>query len=123
MESLNWLAIIVGTVLAFGLGMLWFSPAMFGKAWSTGSHNLQPPDKPPMAAMAIMLAGTFLLALVVGMTAQTEALATAILAILAAAVIVAGMDLFSQKSGKATLIDAGYIVAMGVLMIGAQGVL
>ena len=123
MESLNWLAIIVGTVLAFGLGMLWFSPAMFGKAWSAGSHNLQPPEKPPMAAMAIMLAGTFLLALVVGMTAQTEALATAIVAILAAAVIVAGMDLFSQKSGKATLIDAGYIVAMGVLMIGAQGVL
>ena len=42
--------------------------------------------------------------------------------VLAAALIVGGMDLFSQKSGKATLIDSGYIVASGVLMVLAQAV-
>jgi hypothetical protein len=30
------------------------------------------------------------------------------------------MDLFSQKTGGATLIDAGYIAAMGAIMILAQ---
>ena len=48
---------------------------------------------------------------------------TAVGAILAIALIVAGMDSFSQKSGKATAIDAGYVVVSGVLMILAQGLL
>lgn len=61
--------------------------------------------------------------MVVGLTETTGALLTAITAILATALIVAGMDLFSQKTGKATLIDASYIVAAGVIMIAAQGLL
>ena len=120
---LNWPAVIAGTVLAFGLGMLWFSPKMFGEGWSTGSHNIQPPETAPVAAMIIQLIGTFLLAFVVGMTATAEALGTAIAAILAVALTVAGMDLFSQKSGKATAIDAGYVIVGGFLMILAQGIL
>ena len=119
--DLNWLAIIVGTAAAFGLGMIWFSPMMFGKGWSTGSHNIRPPASPPVLAMVVQLFGTFALAMVIGMTARTDALMTAIMAILAATLLIAGMDLFSQKSGRATLIDAGYIVASGALMILAQG--
>ena len=122
-ELMNWGAVALGTVVAFLLGMLWFSPKMFGAAWSAGSHNIQAPASPPLAAMVIQLIGTFAMAFVIGMTETNEAIGTAIAAVLAITLIVAGMDLFSQKSAKATLIDAGYVVAMGVLMIGAQGVL
>ena len=121
--NMNWAAVILGTLLAFGLGMIWFSPVMFGKAWSAGSHDIQPPASPPYAAMGLMLAGTFLLAAVVGMTETDEAIGTAIAAILAVAVTVAAMDLFSQKSGAAALIDAGYIVVGGGLMVLAQALL
>lgn len=120
---INWPAVALGTIAAFVLGMLWFSPKMFGKSWSEGSHNIQPPASPPMAAMVVQLIGTFALAFVVGMTETNEAIGTAVIAILAAALLVAGMDLFSQKSGRATVIDAGYIIAGGVLMILAQGLL
>jgi hypothetical protein len=120
---MNWAAVAVGTIVAFGLGMLWFSPILFGKSWAVGSHNIKPPESAPISAMVVQFAGTVLLALVVGMTETNEAILTAIGAILAVAVTVAGMDLFSQKSGKATLIDAGYIVVAGALMIGAQGLL
>lgn len=123
LSLINWPAVALGTVLAFALGMLWFSPRLFGKAWSIGTHNIQPPSSPPVLAMVIQLLATFVLALVVGMTETTDALLTAIAAILAVALFVAGMDLFSQKSGKATLIDAGYVVAGGALMVVAQGVL
>lgn len=123
MTSLNWPAVIAGTLAAFALGMIWFSPAMFGKAWSTGSHNISAPTSPPFLAMVTQFLGTFALAMVVGLTETTGALGAAVSAILATALLVAGMDLFSQKSGKATLIDAGYIVAAGVLMIVAQGLL
>jgi hypothetical protein len=122
-ELMNWTAVVVGTIAAFGLGMIWFSPKMFGKSWAEGSHNIQPPASPPFTAMIIQFVGLAILALVVGITATGEALFTAIGAIMAVALIVAGMDLFGQKSGKATVIDAGYIVASGALMILAQGVL
>ena len=120
--NLNWVAVIFGTIASFGLGMLWFSPRMFGKAWSAGSHNLTPPGSPPILAMLLTFVALFLLALVVGMTETNQAIGTAIAAIFAAALIVGGMDLFSQKSGKATVIDSGYIVASGVLMVLAQAV-
>lgn len=119
----NWPAVVVGTVAAFALGMIWFSPKMFGSSWASGSHDIKPPSSPPVLAMAVQFIGTFCLALVVGLTETTGALLTAILAILAAALIVAGMDLFSQKSHKATMIDSGYVVASGVVMILAQGLL
>ncbi len=120
---MNWTAVAVGTIAAFGLGMLWFSPLLFGRAWAAGSHNIKPPASPPVLAMLIQFIGTAVLALVVGITETDQAIMTAIGAILAVALIVAGMDLFSQKNGKATAVDAGYIVAGGVLMILAHGLL
>ena len=122
-SGVNWPAVLLGTVLAFGLGMLWFSPRMFGRAWSTGSHDIKPPTTPPLAAMGTQLAGTFLMAWLIGITAVADHLLTAILIIVAIAVLHLANGLFGQKSGTAALIDGGYVVAMGVLMIAAQGVL
>ncbi|MEP1933560.1 MAG: DUF1761 family protein [Paracoccaceae bacterium] len=106
LSLINWAAVAAGTVAAYLLGMFWFSPKLFGKSWSAGSHNITPPTSPPTAAMIVQLFGTFALALVIGITETTGAIVAAIMAILATALIVAGMDLFSQKTGKATLIDA-----------------
>jgi hypothetical protein len=119
----NWAAVIVGTLAAFGLGMLWFSPSLFGRVWARGSHNIQTPATPPVAAMLVQFLATFALALVVGLTETTNALASALAAIVAVALFVAGMDLFSQKSGKASMIDAGYVLACGAVMIIAQALL
>lgn len=122
LQSVNWPAVILGTILAFGLGMFWFG-AIFGKGWAAGSHNITPPAKPPVPALALQLLGTLLLALVVGITAKTDDLATAILVILALAVLQLAGGLLSQKSRYAALVDGGYVVAMGALMILAQGLL
>lgn len=122
-ETVNWLAVIAGTVVAYGLGMLWFSPRMFGTGWAAGNRDLQVPSSPPMSAAIVQLIGVFLLALVVGITATTDALITAILAILAAATLVAGLGLFAQKNGYAVKVESGYIVVAGILMITAQAIL
>jgi hypothetical protein len=60
MTGVNWPAVLLGTVLAFGLGMIWFSPRMFGKIWSEGSHGIAPPAQMPVAAMVVQFIGTFL---------------------------------------------------------------
>ncbi|MDA8020376.1 MAG: DUF1761 domain-containing protein [Thermoanaerobaculia bacterium] len=120
--NVNWLAVGVGTVAAYGLGMLWFSPMLFGKVWAKGSHDITPPESLPIAAMLWQLLGTFLLAWLVGVTAKNEALLTIVLALICFAILQAAGGLFSQKSKGAASVDAGYVVAMGVIMIVAQGV-
>jgi Protein of unknown function (DUF1761) len=120
--GVNWLAVIVGTVVAFGLGMLWFSPKMFGKKWAEGSHNIQPPESPPIGAIIVQFIGTFLMAWLVGITAKNNALLTIIVAIFAIAILQAAAGMFGQKSRYAVWVDAGYVIAMGIIMIIVQGI-
>ncbi len=119
--DLNWLATIVGFVAAFALSFLWFGP-LFGKAWARGSHGITPPTTPPVLAMATYIIGVAALAFVIGATATINALGTAIAAIVAAAALQFGGALFSQKSLAAALIDGGCILAMGAVLIVAQGI-
>lgn len=35
MENINWLGIIVGALVPMVMGMIWYSPPLFGKAWLT----------------------------------------------------------------------------------------
>lgn len=121
--SLNWLAVIVGTVVAFLVGWLWYSPKLFGKGWAEGSRvELGSADSMPVFAMGTQVVALFLLALVIGITATTDALATATLAILAVAAFVVSGGAFIRKSGYALGVDAGYVIVAGVVMIAAQGI-
>ncbi|MBL9052301.1 MAG: DUF1761 domain-containing protein [Tabrizicola sp.] len=118
--EVNWLAVIVGAAVAFGLSFLWFGP-LFGRAWAAGSHNITRPERMPLLALACYGAGTLALAVVVGVTATTDSLLTAVAAIVGTAALLFSLGLFSQKTAGAALIDAGAILVMGAVMILAQG--
>lgn len=120
--DMNWPAVIAGFAAAFALSFLWFGP-LFGKAWAAGSHGLTRPERMPVLALALYAVGTACLALVIGATASIDALGTALAAIGAAAALVTSGALFSQKSGAAAVIDGGCVLAMGAVMIAAQGLL
>ena len=122
LAQVNWLAILAGTVAAYALGMVWFDQ-IFGRVWATGSHNITPPATPPLAAKAVQLVGTFLMALLIGATETVQDLPTAVVAIPAIAALQLGGSLFSQKSRGAALVDGGFVVAMGAVMIAAQAIL
>ena len=121
--DINWLATIVGFVLAFGLGMIWFSPYLFGKKWAEGV-GLDPvgPGKPPVAAMAAQITGTFLLAWTVGVTASNDALLTIILITLTIVVLAGASAFFTGKNAYARHTEAGFTIAMVVIMIICQGI-
>jgi hypothetical protein len=99
-DDMNWMAVIVGATLAFGLGMIWFSPVMFGRAWAAGNHGINPPASLPVTAMLIQGLGTFALALVVGLPDTGGLISTAVLAILAASLLVAGMAFSAKIPGR-----------------------
>ena len=124
MDNINWIAVIAGTIVSFLAGWLWYSPKLFGEGWAKGSGvDLGSASDMPIFAMICQLVALFLLALVVGITATTDALFTAIFAILAAAAFVLSGGAFTRKSNYAMGVDFGYIIIAGIIMIACQGLL
>lgn len=120
MPEVNWIAILVGTGAAFMVGFLWYGK-LFRTPWMLGSGLTEEDGQSvPVFALGAQLVGLFLLALVIGVTETTGALATAFLAILAAATLVVSGGAFSKKSPAAVGIEGGYVLVCGVLMILAQ---
>jgi len=122
--QLNWLAIGLGAFVTFMLGWLWYSPILFGKKWALGSGvNLGSAEKMPAMAMITQVLALCCLSLVIGITAQVNALITAVLVILCCAFFAASAGGFSQKSNYAILVDVSYRIVAGIVMIVLQGIL
>ena len=122
--NVNWLAVIVGFALAFGLGWLWYSPKLFGTKWAEGvGVKVGDSSSMPMTAMALQAIGTFLLAWLVGITAASNALATIILIAVTIMVLMAAGAHFTKKSAYAMWTEVGFVAAMVVVMIVVQGIL
>lgn len=122
--NVNWIAVVVGFVLSFLLGWLWYSPKLFGTKWAEGvgikidgSQGMSPT---PLVLQAV---GTFLLSWLVGVTAANNALATIILVAVTYIVLQAASGTFTKKSNSAIGTETGFVAAMVVLMIVVQGVL
>jgi hypothetical protein len=122
--NVNWLAVVVGFVLSFALGWLWYSPKLFGAKWAEGV-GVKPGDAKsmPMAPMILQAIGTFLLAWLVGVTAAGNALATIILVAITFMVLQAASGKFTGKSDYAIGTEVGFTAAMVLLMIIVQGIL
>ena len=124
MENLNLLATFVGAIAAFLFGWIIYSPAVFGRRWAEGSRvELGSAASMPVMALATQFLALLALAFVIGITATLNMLITAILAILAAALFVVSGGAFTKKSSYALMIDGGYVLGAGVIMILAQGIL
>lgn len=123
MQDVNWLAVVVGAVLSFGLGWLWYSKSMFGDKWAAGSRVTMDASKPMVMALFAQAVVTFLLAWVIGITETTNSLSFAILIALTCAGLVKANGLWSQKSHYAVAVDAGFILVMAAVMIATHAVL
>jgi hypothetical protein len=119
-NNVNWLAVIVGAVVAYGFGWVWYG-ALFGKRWSDGL-GIKIPDKMPLAAMATQALGTFLLAWLFGITAGQNALATIILVVLMIMVLMAAGGMYAQKKADVIWIETGYVAVMAVILFAAQAI-
>ena len=54
LSDLNWLAVIVATLVYFAIGGLWYSPILFGKAWQRASGMEMPEGQRPGAAIYVV---------------------------------------------------------------------
>ncbi len=122
--NVNWLAVVIGGVLAFLLGWLWYSPKLFGTKWAEGAGvELGSAGAMPVGAMVAQAVGTFLLAWVVGVTAASSALFTFILIVLTIAALIFAAGKFARKSMYAVYTETGFVIAMAVVMFVVQAIL
>lgn len=122
--SLNWLAVIIGAVLSFLAGWLWFSPMLFGEKWAEGSRvELGKADDMPFVAMAAQGIALLLISTLIGLTAANNMLGTAIVAILGIAAFSVSVGGFVKKTNYAMMVDGGYVIAFGIIMIAVQAIL
>lgn len=123
-NGVSWLAVLAGAIVSFVIGWLWYSPKLFGTKWAEGSGvKLGSADKMPTAAMVSQGVGLLLMSWFVGVTANSNALFTVILATIAFTVLAFSGSTFSGKSSYARLVDAGYWIACLAVMIIFEGVI
>ena len=124
MGTVNWLAILVAGISAFVLGGVWYSPALFGKAWMT--ENNMTIDEVKKGNKGKIFGWSFILSLVMaanlGMFINTPDMNLSqgiIYGLLTGLWIFCGIaivGLFEHKSAKYIFINGGYmLVALGLM--------
>ena len=124
MPAVNWLAVIVAAIAAFGVGAIWYSPLMFTKAWLRESgvdearaRNVTLPLTMVKAFLLVLLA-TAAFAMFLGPTVDVGS--GALYGFLAGLFWVTGYlgvnYLFEQRSLKLFLINGGYNVVSFTVM-------
>lgn len=102
--QLNWLAVIVGALIYFALGALWYSPVLFARPWQRSigwDPEATPPEMNPMTYVVPFFA-YLVMAVAVGMIAAavgSDSLADG---------IVLGLVLGVGLSLMHTLVDANF---------------
>jgi len=127
MESLitdiNWLAVVVGAVVAYILGAVWYSDKFFAQKWKAGIGTPAVADTPMMYGMVSQAFGTFFLAWVIGVTQRTDSVALAVLVALTIATLIKANGFFAGKTKYAISVEVGFVLVMVLVMLLAHKVL
>jgi hypothetical protein len=102
--QLNWLAVIVGALIYFVLGALWYSPMVLGRQWQR-SIGWDPERTPPqMSPVTYVVPGLayLVMAIAVGLLAVTTGTDTAAEGVILGLVLGIGLSLMH------TLVDATF---------------
>ncbi len=133
LHYINFLAVIVSAVVAFGLGAIWYSPLLFAKQWMAfngyGPEQVKAMQANARKAYAVsfvcQLVIAFALASLVAITHMIGLLAGVKLALLCwlgfAVALGLMANVYSDRPLKAFLLDAGYqllyFVVMGIILV------
>ncbi|MGD0760362.1 MAG: DUF1761 domain-containing protein [Candidatus Sulfotelmatobacter sp.] len=125
MPHINWLAVLAAAVSSFVLGGLWYSKALFGRAWMS-ANNLSDADlaKNNMAKIfglslvfsVIMAANLAAFLAEPKTTASWGATAGFLAGFGWVALSIATIALFERRSWKYMLINGGYMTVSFVIM-------
>jgi hypothetical protein len=120
----NWIAVLVAGISAFVLGGVWYSPALFGKAWMKENHlsveDVKSGNKGKIFGLSLLL--TLLMSVNLAMYLNTPNInfqLGLLYGLLAGVWVFCGIaivGLFELKTGKYIFINGGYgFIALGLM--------
>ena len=127
-QNVNWLSVVVATIATFAIGSIWYSPVLFSKAWQAelkiDMKNVKKPSIPLIFGTTFVL--QFIAALVLDLFigpfgTWKSGLHVGLLVSIGWIATTFGINyLYSQKSFRLFLIDAGcyvvYFIIMGIIL-------
>jgi len=131
MSTINWLAVLVAGISAFVLGGVWYSPALFGKAWMTENRftteDVQKGNKGKIFGWSLVLSLIISvnLAMFLNNTPGINLSSGAVYGVLTGIWIFCGIaivGLFEHKSARYIFINGGYMLIALTLMGAIIGV-
>ncbi|MFB6340331.1 DUF1761 domain-containing protein [Saccharicrinis sp. FJH62] len=123
-SEINWLSVIVSTIIAFAIGAVWYSPLLVGNAWQK-EINLSNDDlkNTNMAlvfgpAFVLTFIGAIILELLIGrQSTLAEGLITGLIVSIGFITTALGINyLFARHSLKLFFIDSGYFIIFFAVM-------
>lgn len=102
--ELNWLAVVVGALIYFALGALWYSPVLFARPWQRSigwDPEKTPPEMSPLTYV-VPLVAYLVMAAAVGLLAAASATDTIGEGLVLGLVVAVGLSLMH------TLVDATF---------------
>lgn len=120
LAGVDWVAVVVGAIVAFVVGAIWYSPMMFGNKWRQGLGTAAVPNRPLGPLLLVEAIACFLLAWLTVLLAGSS-LALAIFAAIAISATVKANSLFGGKSLYAVSVEAAYVLAkVAVVLVAYQ---
>lgn len=125
MPHINWLAVLAAALSTFALGGLWYSPALFGRAWMS-VNQLTPADLGKSSpgkvfglafVFAVLMAANLAAFLAQPKTTATWGATAGFLAGFGWVTLgIATIAVFERRSGKYILINGGFMTVAFALM-------
>lgn len=135
MENLNWLCILVGALVPMVMGMIWYSPALFGKPWMNSinktEEDLKKSNMPVILGISFVLSClvAYYITMLVGYHGPEEqtflhgGFHAVMFCVMIALPVLITNSLFEQKSWTNIGINAVYWLVTFGLMGGVIGLL
>ena len=120
----NWIAVLVAGISAFVLGGIWYSPALFGKAWMKENNlteeKIKSGNKAKIFGLALLLTLVMSVNLAMYLNSPTINFQLGFLYGLLSGVwvlcAIAVIGLFEHKSARYIFINGGYwLLALGLM--------
>lgn len=129
-SSVNWLAVVVAGISAFVAGGVWYSPALFGKAWMKENglslEQIQKSNKGKAYGWGFVLSLVMAVNLAMFLSTPDLKFSMGLLYGLLTGVWIfcgiAMIGLFEQKSSRYIFINGGYMLVALTLMGGIIGI-
>lgn len=122
-SDVNWIAVAVGFVAAFGAGWWYYGPKGFYPVWSKSAGISHNPGDPMGASFGALVVGLILYSVFVGVMVAQGQTGPLLLGIVAFIVMGYSNSAFKKLGSTSRTIDAGSWALSGALMLLAQWVL